>query len=107
MKQALHPTELPQFRSPVRGLHLVSPSPRPMPIPEPRAVERRSSPRVSTNDAAMMRVLEPYSPVRWMVCITSVSATGFRLIAPTPLKPGHLIQINVKNVNLLAVVRHC
>jgi hypothetical protein len=69
--------------------------------------ERRRHARFVTDDPALMRIVEPYSPVRWVVRVLDVSKSGMRLMVPTPLAKGRLIQIHMKDTCVLAKVRHC
>lgn len=54
-----------------------------------------------------MRVLEPFSAVGWIVRVLDISKTGMGLMAPVPLLPGSLIQVQVQDTAILACVRHC
>jgi len=84
--------------TPKRGIHLVR---------WPKPADRRRHVRIATDEAAVMRVLDPFSGVSWLVRVMNLSESGMRLISPTPLLPGNLVQISVKNASVLAVVRHC
>ncbi len=69
--------------------------------------ERRRHARFTTDDPALMRIVEPYSPVRWVIRVMDVSKSGMRLAVPTPLAKGRLIQVHMKDTCVLAKVRHC
>jgi hypothetical protein len=60
---------------------------------------------VATDDPALLRVVEPFSPVRWMVRVTDVSKNSMCVLTQTALLEGSLVQVHVKNTSLLAVVQ--
>ena len=76
-------------------------------FPSTPSGERRRHVRVPTDDAAMMRIVQPQSPVRWIVRVVEVSKGGMRMRVPHRLAAGTLIQVHVKNTSVLAAVRHC
>ena len=73
----------------------------------PKHDERRRHRRVSTDDPALMRMVEPYSPVRWMIRVVDVSKSGMKLLVPSSIKPGSLVQVHMNDTSVLAKVRHC
>ena len=80
-----------------RRRHILAPAANP---------ERRRHTRVATDDPGLMKVLEPFSPVRWLVRVVEVSRSGMGLIAQTRLDPGTMVQVYVKQTSILAQVRH-
>jgi hypothetical protein len=70
-------------------------------------LERRSEPRILTNDLASMHVLNPLSEGRFTVRILDVSRNGMKLSAPMHLQRGTLVQIYIKNIVAMGEVRHC
>ena len=68
--------------------------------------ERRRHVRVETDDPGLLKILEPFSVVRWLVRVIEVSRSGLGLVAQTHLEVGMLVQIYVKETSMLAVVRH-
>ena len=80
-----------------RKKHILAPTANP---------EKRRHVRVATDDPGLMKVLEPFSPVRWLVRVVEVSRAGMGLIAQTRLDAGTMIQVYVKQTSVLALVRH-
>jgi hypothetical protein len=68
--------------------------------------ERRRHVRVATDDPGLMKILEPFSPVRWLIRVVEVSKSGIGLVAQTGLVRGTLVQVYVKQTSILGVVRH-
>jgi hypothetical protein len=70
-------------------------------------IERRREPRVSTDDAALMQVLNPLMDGRLAVRVLDVSRNGLKLKTETQLQRGTLVQIYIKNIVAMGEVRHC
>ena len=69
--------------------------------------ERRSEPRVPSNDAAVVTILHPGSHPHLECRILNTSQSGLRIGLAVPIEPGMLIQIRVKQVITMAEVRYC
>jgi anti-sigma factor RsiW len=69
--------------------------------------ERRKHPRIPTDQPARLRVLQPVVLSQENVRILDTSRQGLRLATKRPIDLGALVQIRLKNVVILAEVRHC
>jgi hypothetical protein len=70
-------------------------------------LERRREPRIATNDAASMHVLNPLLDGRVAVRVLDVSRNGLKLCTFTHLQRGTLVQIYLRNIVAMGEVRHC
>jgi PilZ domain len=71
------------------------------------ARDRRSEPRVPTDDPAVITILLPGSHTRLEGRILNTSKNGARIELPVPVDPGVLIQMRLKDVIAMAEVRYC
>jgi hypothetical protein len=69
--------------------------------------EQRKSPRVSTDDSAVLTVLKPERSERTPIRIVNTSKEGMRLAVPRELMTGSIVQVHVRDVFILAEVRYC
>jgi hypothetical protein len=69
--------------------------------------ERRRHPRVATNEAASLQVLNPFSVGIWEVRIVDVSKDGLRTYIPQSLSPGSLIKLKMSYSVACGDVRYC
>lgn len=69
--------------------------------------DRRREPRVPTDEAASMRVVDSWSSLRVNVRVLEVSRNGLKLSVPRFLNQGTVIQIHREGSMALAEVRHC
>src|SRR5258708_1587971 len=74
---------------------------------EHRGRERRKNPRMATNDPAVLIVLKPELSTRTRVRILNASREGMKLEVPFELMRGMVVQVNVRDLFILAEVRHC
>jgi len=72
-----------------------------------RGRERRRSPRTATNDPAVLIVLKPELSTRTRIRILDASKEGLKLEVPHGLMRGMVVQVNVRDLFILAEVRHC
>jgi hypothetical protein len=70
-------------------------------------LERRREPRMLTDDAATMQVLNPLLDGRLAVRVLDVSRNGLKLSTDIQLHRGTLVQIYIKNIVAMGEVRHC
>jgi len=70
-------------------------------------VERRHEPRVSTNAAAWMQVLNPLLHVRLVIRVLDVSRNGLKISTRMQLQRGTLVQVYIRNIIAMGEVRHC
>jgi len=79
------------------------------PIGETKAREdyKRSEPRFSSGDDAVLQELNPLSLDRHRVKIVDISKNGVGILAPKSLRPGTIVQIRIKSSIELGEVRHC
>ncbi len=69
--------------------------------------ERRKGPRMATNDPAVLIVLKPELSTRTKVRILDASREGLKLEVPRELMRGMVVQVNVRDLFILAEVRYC
>jgi hypothetical protein len=69
--------------------------------------ERRRSPRIPTDTPARLRVLQPVVLEPESIQILDTSREGMKLMTQRPLYLGALVQIRMKDLVVLAEVRHC
>jgi hypothetical protein len=70
------------------------------------AIEKRSEPRVPTDDPGSMRVLHPFMAERFAVRVLDVSKNGLKLSSPVRLRPGMLVLVRIRNIIAMGEVRH-
>jgi hypothetical protein len=70
-------------------------------------LERRREPRIPTDDAASMQVLNPLLDGRFAIRVLDVSRNGLKLSTLTYLQRGTLVQVYIRNIVALGEVRHC
>lgn len=69
--------------------------------------ERRKSPRMATNDPAVLIVLKPELSTRTKARILDASKDGLKIEVSRELMRGMVVQVNVRNLFILAEVRYC
>jgi len=69
--------------------------------------EKRKHPRVATDDPAVLTVLQQDPSPRFKTRILDASKHGLRLLVPHQLMRGAAVQIHVRDLFILAEVRHC
>jgi hypothetical protein len=69
--------------------------------------ERRSEPRISTDDPASMQVLHPLLDGRSTIRVLDVSRKGLKLCCLTHMQRGTLVQVFMNNLVAMGEVRHC
>jgi hypothetical protein len=70
-------------------------------------LERRREPRISTDDAASMQVLNPLMDGRVAIRVLDVSRNGLKLSTLAHLQRGTLVQVYIRNIVAMGEVRHC
>ena len=70
------------------------------------AIEKRSEPRVPTDDPASMRILHPFMAERFAIRVLDVSKNGLKLSSPIRLRPGMLVLVRIRNIIAMGEVRH-
>jgi len=70
-------------------------------------LERRREPRIATDDAASMQVLNPLLDGRVAIRVLDVSRNGLKLCTLTHLQRGTLVQVYLRNIVAMGEVRHC
>jgi hypothetical protein len=69
--------------------------------------ENRKSPRVPTDDPAVLTVLKPDRSPRIKMKLVDASKEGLKLQVPNHLMIGTIVQVHVRDLFILAEVRHC
>lgn len=69
--------------------------------------ENRRSPRVATDDPAVLTVLKPEQSARIKIRIVDASKEGLKLLVPRELMRGMIVQVHVHGFFILAEVRYC
>lgn len=69
--------------------------------------ENRKSPRVATDDPAVLTVLKPERSPRIKMRIVDASKEGMKLQVPRELMTGTIVQVHVRDLFILAEVRYC
>jgi len=69
--------------------------------------ERRKHPRLKTNQAASLQVLNPFSADVWDIQIVDVSTGGLRTHTSKPLLPDSLIRVRMQYSVECGDVRYC
>ncbi len=69
--------------------------------------DKRRYPRVVTDEAAALQVINPFSVDTWDVRIVDVSQGGLRTYTPTNLLPGSLLKIKMRYSVACGDVRYC
>ncbi len=75
--------------------------------PSYSATEKRSEPRVPTDDPASLHILSPLIDERFAIRVLDVSRNGLKLSSPVRLQPGMLVQVRIRNIIAIGEVRHC
>ena len=75
--------------------------------PEYCGPENRRSPRIATDDPAVMTVLKPERSTRIAMRIVDTSKEGMKLRIPHHLMTGTIVQVHVRDLFILAEVRYC
>lgn len=75
--------------------------------PAYRGPENRKSPRVATDDPAVLTVLKPERSPRIKMRIVDASKEGLKLLVPRQLMTGTIVQVHVRDLFILAEVRYC
>jgi hypothetical protein len=68
--------------------------------------EKRKSPRVATDDPALLTVLKPEQSARLKIRIVDASKEGLKLLVPRELMRGMIVQLHVHEFFILAEVRY-
>src|SRR5581483_4933351 len=71
------------------------------------SAERRREPRISTSDAATLRLLHPFSPKRLDIWILNVSKSGLGFQTDRPMEHQTIVQIRLNGVIILGEVCYC
>jgi hypothetical protein len=69
--------------------------------------DKRRYPRVVTDEAAALQVINPFSVDSWDVRIVNVSKGGLRTYTPNNLLPGSLLKIKMRYSVACGDVRYC
>ena len=69
--------------------------------------EQRKQLRVATDDAAVLTVLKPERSPRLKMRILDASKDGLKLLLPSELMRGALVQLHVRDRFIMAEVRYC
>ena len=69
--------------------------------------ENRKSPRVATDDPAVLTILKPERSPRIKIRIVDASKEGLKLMVPRELMTGAIVQVHVRDLFILAEVRYC
>lgn len=69
--------------------------------------EKRRHPRLETDDPAILTVLKPEPSRRIKIRILDASKYGLQLQVPHRLMAGAVVQLHLRDLFILAEVRHC
>ncbi len=69
--------------------------------------ENRRSPRVETDDPAVLTILKPERSSRVKIRILNASKEGLKLELAAELMAGAFVQVHVRDLFILAEVRYC
>jgi hypothetical protein len=69
--------------------------------------EKRKTPRVATDDPAVLTVLKPERSPRIKIRILDASKEGLKLELSNELMIGAIVQVHVRDLFILAEVRYC
>jgi len=69
--------------------------------------ENRTSPRLPTDDPAVMTVLRPERSSHMETTVLDASKEGLKLRVPLELLRGAIVQVHVRDLFILAEVRYC
>lgn len=69
--------------------------------------ENRKSPRVETDDPAVLTILKPERSSRVKIRILNASKEGLKLEVSAALMTGAFVQVHVRDLFILAEVRYC
>ena len=72
-----------------------------------RKAERRSEPRIPTDQCGTLQVLQPLSLLREKVYIFDTSKNGLGLQLSDRLSLGCLVQVRIKDTVVLGEIRYC
>jgi hypothetical protein len=75
--------------------------------PQPGRQYKRSEPRFSTGDEAILQEISPLSVERQTVQITDVSRSGLGLITARNIYPGTVVQVRMGQTVEVGEVRYC
>lgn len=75
--------------------------------PEYKGPEHRKSPRLETDDPAVLTLIRPERPSRVGIRILDASREGLKLSTPCELETGSFVQVHVRELFILAEVRYC
>jgi len=75
--------------------------------PEYKGPEQRKSPRLETDDPAVLTLIKPDRPSRVGIRILDASREGLKLSTPCALETGSFVQVHVRELFILAEVRYC
>jgi len=75
--------------------------------PEFKGPEKRKNPRVTTDDAALLTVLQPERSARVKIRVIEASKDGMKLLIPHQVITGSIVQIHVRDLFIMAEVRYC
>jgi hypothetical protein len=77
------------------------------PLLPPNGADRRREVRISTNDPALMHVLNPLLGTRQAIQVLDVSKNGMKFRSGMELQRGTLIQVYLRDIVAMGEVRHC
>ena len=69
--------------------------------------DRRKEPRYPSDGSARVLVPFLFGPLTFSARVLDVSKSGMRLKLSSPLAPGTLVQVELKNLVATGTVRHC
>ncbi len=75
--------------------------------PEDTGPENRKSPRLETDDPAVLTILKPERVSRVKIRILNASREGLKLEVSSELMTGAFVQVHVRDLFILAEVRYC
>ena len=75
--------------------------------PEYTGPENRKSPRLETDDPAVLTILKPERSSRVKIRILNASKEGLKLEVSAELMRGAFVQVHVRELFILAEVRYC
>ncbi len=68
--------------------------------------EQRKSPRLETDDPAVLTVMKPERMSRMRIRILDASREGLKLLVPFELATGTFVQVHMRDLFILAEVRY-
>jgi hypothetical protein len=69
--------------------------------------EKRSEPRISTDDAGVLQKISPFSSNRWRIRILDVSKGGMKVGVLDSLEPGTSVKVRLQATIAFGEVRYC